>query len=370
MSVIHEMLTELDARHAPRPPTLGDYTFAALPRCSVDAPYRPITRWLAAGAVLIGAAGLVSWYQFAGLGTEPAPRNTLDEALNGVITGALHDPPSAGVQAPPPAAPRRPSSTPTLKPALAAAHTQRPSQQPGAGEPVPTQATNYTPQLALWTPPPEQAASPVLQPSPQAASASAASIEKRLVPPSTAQRAALAYRQAVELAGSGHGAQAIDKAKEALKADPDHTAARQLAATLLFENSRLDEASALLQEGLDRQPHQPPLVYLLARLKAEAGDAAGALATLAQADELSADGHGLRAVILARQGRYREALPAYEAAARLAPLNASWWLGLGVALDAEGQSANAVRALQRARALGSLNAELLAFVDQKLAALK
>jgi MSHA biogenesis protein MshN len=191
-----------------------------------------------------------------------------------------------------------------------------------------------------------------------------------MVPPSTAQRAALAYRQAVELASSGHGSQAIDKARETLKADPDHTAARQLAAALLFEKNQLDEAETLLREGLARQANQPPLVYLLARLKAETGDTAGALATLAQSNELSADGHGLRAVILARQGRYREALPSYEAAARLAPQNASWWLGLGVALDAEGQSANAVRALQRARAIGSLQGELLSFVDQKLAALK
>jgi MSHA biogenesis protein MshN len=181
------------------------------------------------------------------------------------------------------------------------------------------------------------------------------------------QRAALAYRQATEFAATGHSSQAIDKALEALRSESDHVAARQLAAVLMFEKKRYTEADTLLREGLLRTPREPQLAYLLARLQVETGDFAGALIVLAQAEGLSADGHGLRAGVLARLARYADSATSYEAAVRLEPENASWWLGLGVALDAEGQAANAKQAFQRARAIGTLKGELLGYVDQKLA---
>ena len=59
-----------------------------------------------------------------------------------------------------------------------------------------------------------------------------------------AQRAELAYRQAGELTASGHTNPAIDRALEAIQADPSHLAARRLAAVLLCEKGRFGEAAA------------------------------------------------------------------------------------------------------------------------------
>jgi len=277
------------------------------------------------------------------------------------------------VKAPQPVAMAPAAALPAPAPAPA------PAAEPAAPAPpvtpsAPADATT-APVLPAAAAPPARvamAAASVVRPAvPVAATLPAPAIdgtaEKKVIAPTASQRAALAYRQATELGASGHSSQAIAHALDALAADPDHLGARQLAAVLMFETRRFDEAGALLQAGLARAPQQPRLAYLLARLKAEGGDADGALALLPAGPGQSAEAQGLRAAVLARQGRYAEALPAYEAALRQDPGNASWWLGLGIALDADGQGGLAKQALQRARAIGTLQPDVLAYLDQKIA---
>ncbi|MBX9715488.1 MAG: tetratricopeptide repeat protein [Burkholderiaceae bacterium] len=193
------------------------------------------------------------------------------------------------------------------------------------------------------------------------------SVEKRVIAPSGTQRAAIAYQQAIDQAAGGHSNAAIGLALDALKSDPDHLAARELAAVLMIESKRLADAASLMRDGLERQPQQPHLIVLLARIEAESGSAQAALDRLSAAPALDVGGHGLRAALLARAERYAEAAAAYEAALRLQPDNAAWWFGLGVSLDSSGQAPLARQALQRARALGSLRGDALAYVEQKLA---
>jgi tetratricopeptide (TPR) repeat protein len=186
------------------------------------------------------------------------------------------------------------------------------------------------------------------------------------------QRADQHYREASEFAASGHSTQAIALALEALNAEPNHIAARRLAAVLMVEKSRFDEAAALLRDGLERAPQQAQLAYLLARIKAETGDAAGALALLPPGDALSSEGFALRAALLSQQGEYASALPSYEAALRRNPDVTTTWLGLAVALDAQGQTTSARQAFMRAKSVGAargdLSAELQTYIEQKLAA--
>ena len=56
----------------------------------------------------------------------------------------------------------------------------------------------------------------------------------------------------------------------------------------------------------------------------------------------------------------------YQQATRLAPGDGRWWLGLGLAFDAEGRSSEAREAFLQARQCGNLGAELMAMVEQKL----
>jgi Flp pilus assembly protein TadD len=343
MSVINTMLRQLDARRAGAPGVAG-----------VQATAVPATSRRRLGAiVLAGAAaiGLAAFGDASLLGGKPAqlPRPM-----------ALADAAAAVPIAAPPVA-----ALPPVAAASAAAPAERPVAEAALSPPAPPPPLRVA---ALTRRPQPVRPAPVEAPA-EAAVDSPAVIDKQLRTMSPAQRAALAYRQARELSAEGRDGSALERALEAVKLDADLSGARQLAAVLLAGRNRPDEATALLRDGLQRQPQQPQLAYLLARLLTQSGDLQAALSQLQPADGLSAAGHSLRAGLLARLGRYGEAVPAYQAALRGEPDNAANWLGLGVALDAQGQRVLARQAFSRARDIGQLSGDVLTYIEQKLASL-
>ena len=80
----------------------------------------------------------------------------------------------------------------------------------------------------------------------------------------------------------------------------------------------------------------------------------------------NADYQGFAGHVLYRLGRHRSAADHYQVATRLAPGDGRWWLGLGLALDAEGRSAEAREAFMQARNCGNLSQELNVIVEKKL----
>ncbi len=395
MSVINDMLDQLDRRNA-QPVTVGGTVVSAAP---LRASWRNARwKWL---VLLAAAAALLATLLFSGLPEKwlaPAPahvpRPVSMGAGNESQAGAATLPGAVAATAQPTPTAAAPASTApalTAPPAVAAvappavevkaaAPAAVRSDTVTAGTPRPASATaaQAPAQSAVAPPAPAEPAQAAARPEPKPVpamlteSAAEGSIDKRIASPNPAQRAEQLYRQASELAAGGHSTQAIDRLLEALKADPAHLAARQLAAVLLVEKGRLDEAAAVLRDGLDRAPAQPQLSYLLARIRVEAGDTAGALALLQGNEALSAEGFALRAGLLVRQGRHAEALPSYEAALRRNPDNATTWLGLAVALEAQGQASAARQAYARAREAGALrgglSAELQTYIAQKLSA--
>lgn len=404
MSVINQMLMSLDKRRAQPPAEAGEGVVVTPTPAATGLHSRRLQVVAVLGAAVVSLAAFGDWPAWTGkkmnvpmpvaMGADPVPMpvglaasavplaaalvaSAVEQAASAVTVAAavqavLNDVPARAVpsSALPPALTAALTHVP-LTPAPVLAPVRRLSRAseglsaPDAGE------ASLAPRAepVVWTrsassgpAPISVAVAPVLVPP-----SGPSSVEKKPVATSTAQRAALAYAQASELAASGHNSQAIEKALDALAHEPDHLPARQLGAMLLYENRRFNEAASLLQAGLQRQPQQPQLAYLLARLKVESGDAAGALAVLAQAQGLSADAHALRAGVLMQQAHHKEAIAAYEHVLRLEPANASAWLGLGIALDAEGQAEPSRQAFQRAKAIGSLQGELLTFLDQKLA---
>ena len=360
MSVINDMLAQLDKRRA-KPVTVGDAVVAA-PAAAAS----PGTRWkllvlVAVGAVAVSATALGSWPELMGSKPGRVPRPV----------GLAADVPAA------------PASAVAVAAAPASAASQTPPFGLSLSKPIPSEPKPFdrlranggssggsngvsspasAPLQAKAAPEVPAAQPPVTE----------SSIDKKMATLSPAQRAESHYRQASELASTGHSTQAIERALEALKADAGHVAARQLAVVLMVEKSRFDEAAGLLRDGLERAPQQPQLSYLLARIKVETGDRASALVLLQGSELLSAEGFALRAGLLSQQGQYATALPSYEAALRKNPDVATTWLGLAVALDAEGQTGQARQAFLRAKAVGAvrgeLSAELQTYIEQKLAA--
>jgi MSHA biogenesis protein MshN len=154
-----------------------------------------------------------------------------------------------------------------------------------------------------------------------------------------------------------------------LALDPAHDAARQTLVALLLEAKRVDEAAALLQDGLAVHPENTGFAMLLARIMVERGDASTALFVLqrhAEPPDRNPDFHAFAAALHQRLGRHAEAIEQYETALRLAPSAGVWWIGLGISLQAAGRPKDALDAYTRARMAGNVSPELLGFVDQRL----
>jgi MSHA biogenesis protein MshN len=76
------------------------------------------------------------------------------------------------------------------------------------------------------------------------------------------------------------------------------------------------------------------------------------------------------AALLQRDEQHRRAVEHYLVALRTAPEAGLWWMGLGISYQALQRQGEALDAFARAKASGSLTAELSTFVDSRLAQLK
>jgi MSHA biogenesis protein MshN len=181
------------------------------------------------------------------------------------------------------------------------------------------------------------------------------------------QRAESDYNRALASLQDGRLAEAIAALEQALVTDPRHDAARQTLVGLLVEGGRKGPAMRVLQNGLTLDPRQPSMAMLLARLQIEGGTSGidTLMRTLPYAQG-NGEYHAFLAAALARDERHREAAEQYQAALRSAPGNGVWWMGLGVSLQAEQRTADAVAAFERARTSPNLTPQLRAFVDRRI----
>jgi MSHA biogenesis protein MshN len=355
MSVINEMLQQLDRRRA-APASAGA---PLAPVAAAATPQRRLAVIVAAGTAAIGLAAYGDWPStLAGSHAAPMPAAT---GAAGPTAPSAAAAPAAAVAGVPGAAPAADAPAPkpaTTKPAAA----PKPPASDAPFMPAPT----LTAAAATMAEPAKAASANA--PAAAPATAPAAQVDKKFNPASPLQRAQALHAQAVDAAGSGHRQTAIERATEALKFDPALHAARHLAAVLLVEAGRAGDAEALIAQALNAQTPAASAL-LLAQLVAERGDAGAALALLERQRLTGAEADGLRAALLAQQGDFAHALPAYEAALRRQPDNATWWAGLAVALEAEGQPQRARAAYERAAAIGLPSPDLAAHAESRLRAL-
>jgi MSHA biogenesis protein MshN len=343
MSLINKMLKDLDAR-------AGQPGAAPLPADvrPVAAPERrgPVLRAaLVGGALLAVGAGVAGWKTM-----QTAPAQTpavLEAAQPPARTAVVVDMPAAA-----------PVQVVDVAPAAPA---QKPEPEP-APEPAPAPA----PAARRVTP---VAAAPTARPVPRTVSvaenAPAALAAGRTDTPS--QRAENAYRRALGVLEDGRVTEAIATLQAGLQIDPRHEAARQTLVGLLIEAGRPDDAMRQLQAALAIDARQPALAMLLARLQLERGGPA--IDTLTRTLPYAAGNgeyHAFLAGVLQREGRVHEAANHYQAALKRSPGNGVWWMGLGIALQADKRDAESRAAFMQAQASGTLSPELQAFVERRL----
>ncbi len=365
MSLINQMLQDLDARRAVDGPQSG------LPNQVRPLPVARTTQWpWATGVglvVLLSVAG-GWWYTRNNLRPPLAPEAVVPSAAavafdtKGSSALPVEKLPSAvNVEAPPLSLPIIPPERRT------AAQRMRAERDTGlslttslhlSGEAGRSTAQNSANSQAKTT-----MVGAAVKPSGQVV------IEKSAPSGSPSERADNEYRKAINAVNIGRTQQAIENLHAALKHNAMHTVSRQLLFKLLVEAKQVDEAAEVLQRGLQLQSDQIGWAMSLGRLQVDRGDLPGAWQTLQRslpAAANSADYLGFVAHVLQRLGRSKEAIEYYQAATRLAPAEGRWWFGLGLTLESEGRFAEAREAMLRASASATLSADLASLVEQKL----
>jgi MSHA biogenesis protein MshN len=378
MSLINDMLRDLDRRQGgsgalpnevrPLPPESG----------------RP--RWPLLAVLAAAVLAVAGWLHWAGWPTSApvadAPRTAT--APIPVAAPAARQTPAAALPAAEPVvkeqavAPEAPAALDGLR--MDASLSRLPVAPPAA-------PARKTPAVATKEPTPSPPAVAVKTGAPSAASvgatrpaapapalsaespAAAGGVEKRPRSETPRERAEQDYRKAYALLGQGRTSEALPLLRSTLAEDATHASARLALAGVLAQSGRQDEALALIEEGLQLEPTRSALALAAARLLAARGayDRAGqVLSRAASSAQADAEFRAFHAAVLQRLTLHKEAVAEYQAALRLAPQAGVWWMGLGISLEADGRSAEAREAYQRARASGALSAELDRFVEQKL----
>ena len=377
MSVINEVLNQLEQRCAPAAPE------QTLVRAVPQGKRNLVLPLLAVALALAGGVGAWQWIQMR------KPKVVAANAMRPPLAIAVPAPVSEPVSAPEPVSAVPASVDVVAAPASAIAGSAAPPAEmlPPASRlsselssvPLPSSlrelkhdagpgrmdaATVMAKPSALSAKPQPAAAPPD---APASARPSSGTPPMKRVSP--AQRADAEFRQAFAAMQQGHSADAIAGYESVLRLDESHDAARQALVALLLENKRGAEAERVLQERLNARPGHTGFAMLLARLQVEHGAVEAALATLEKSlphADAQAGYQAFFAALLQRLNRHKEAITHYQAALRLAPDNGVWLMGYGISLQAVQRNEDAGDAFWRALESKTLNPELQAFVQSKI----
>jgi len=352
MSVINQMLRELDARGA------ASSDLPAAPTAPVSAARRPAGLILGGLGMLAAGVAVIYWMLPAALNRGDTPADT-------------------------PIARQEPAATPVAEvpthvaPAIQAAPMMQDAPQEAAVAPLsvePTIAALEQPQVAMPVPKavpaerPLPAAPkpliPVQSVAPPAAQAGPAVVKKltELSPEAEAQQH---LDDAQTLRRAGKFDEAIGKYRQALARNPGMANARIQLARLQQERGQADAALSLLKAGFEQRADDG-LAIAIGRLLADLGQRDEALGWLArgQAGLRPAD-HALMGALLSQAQNHEEAGRAYQRALAADPSQGGWLLGLGLALEAQGRMEEARTAYRNALERGQFKPEVIRFLRER-----
>ena len=342
MSIINQTLRALDARQTDRA------SRRTPPPPPVGAKRRRTLLW-GAVALLLPLAGLGIWLA----AVRPQPPHAAGERRVEMRSVAVSVPrPAVSSAQPPVKAPAAP---------VVVAHQAGPAD-----------AEREKKRLASANPPkqPEPAAAIATVSMSGHALAQQPVIRKEVSQSTPREAADERYRKALTFIRAGQADRARALLEEALALSPGHVAAREALAALLSDAGRNQEAEKVLRIGRAANPEHAWFALSLARLQAARGDTEGAVASLQTGmggRGVDADYHATLAALLVQLKQYPDAVRQYEQALQMQPGPGTWWVGLGLALAAQGKNDEARSAYRRARMAGNLPDTLEEFVRAKLA---
>ncbi len=370
MSLINQMLMDLEKRRAPRPEGVLSQAHA------LPAQVARYPRWRFALLALALVAAVFIWVMSRGIIQSPSPTaNTPVQAPPTVpaqtIKGEIPPPLPVNANAPVQAA-TAPAQTiekvlkdnPAVSESLlgpASRLSMELSTVPQGSETEPVVSKPAAKAKSVAQPAVVAKAKPAERPSPPV-------ISKQVKQDTPQQQAEEEYRKAVVSLQQGQQVEALEGFRRALQLNPNFTASRLALAGLLLQGRQIAEAERVLREGMELDSKQPGFAMMQARIQLEKGDTQAALETLRKTLPYatgSADYHAFMAALLLRDARYTDAVEHYRTALSLKP-GGVWYMGLGISLQALQRLPEAQDAFQQAMASGALNPELQAFVEQRL----
>jgi Tfp pilus assembly protein PilF len=361
MSLINEMLRDLDARRGPS----GDAGVIARQGIGLVRP-RPAIRQRSVSfiAAALGAATLLvvgvklghEGLQYLNV-AEPVPDAEKTQWTRLPLPAPT--PRSRATAHRAPAVPAA-SSTPESKPAKASSTPAEAISRP------PAVKADSAPATAVVTGGKQQAAQPVVASAAlEPVFVQAPQLVRNLRPE---QKAEHQFAQAQHALAEHNWQRAEPLLKQTLELLPGHLEARTQLASLLVARQANGAAEQLLVEGLAIDPKAGALARPYAQLLAARDALQPALDVLAEVYP-DAETAALKAAILHRIGDHAEAAGAYESALREQPEQALWWTGLAIAREHNQEPRKALQAYQRAARL-QLSEAVRQYVEQRMQALQ
>lgn len=184
-----------------------------------------------------------------------------------------------------------------------------------------------------------------------------------------AEQATNLFAKASGLLKSGQSSEAVKVLYKVISLDSGHNRARELLASLLFQNQEYAEATDVLEAGIAQDSGHIPFKLLLARVHMEQGRDTDAILVLESQKPLArdySDYYALAAALYQRTGRHADAARVYRGLVEVFPGRAVWWMGLGISLQSLNKSEAALAAYKRASRAQGLQPELRDFVQKRI----
>ncbi|MFT5543459.1 MAG: MSHA biogenesis protein MshN [Glaciecola sp.] len=171
---------------------------------------------------------------------------------------------------------------------------------------------------------------------------------------------------------NGDTAAALKDLNDLVALEPRNGSARKRLASLEFAQSNPKRASFLLDQGIKLSPEDSSMRLMQARLLFRENRNVQALSLLnAHPQNVVADNDLLsfRAALAEKQKDYSRSLEDYSILLQRQPTNSRWMLGLAISQDKQKMHQQAVISYKKVKSSNQLSAQVVSFVDRRLAAL-
>jgi len=192
-------------------------------------------------------------------------------------------------------------------------------------------------------------------------------VVKKAVPLSPEQQSLRDYRRAQGELSRGDTGAAIQSLRKSVGIYPLPQSYIALGGLLVNQGNNT-EARNLLNQGLKALPENSEIAYLLARLQFDAGlveQSRQSLVSALASGRSNADYLALLAAVSQKLEKYAESTQAYVEALKLNPGQATWWMGLGMSLEAQGKKSQAIEAFYKSLSSGLVDS-LQPFVMERI----